>query len=206
MINSQAYAHASFWTPYVTLDKKDTFFYRDLQDFTRVCEIVWVNRRTFRDFARHFIKEQTAGVHVRWKRKPLPDFFARLRRTFSISSRWTFCRVRVYPFAGHLKILQAKVKNLSNGFNDQTRFSMMPQVSFQSSKMFTLPFSMMGQGEEVGVIPRFCEELFGRVDDSHQKDKVGCLYYRVPTIRENQGKSGRILFFWKVREFNLFFF
>ncbi len=30
-------------------------------------------------------------------------------------------------------------------------------------------------------------------------------YFRVPTIRENQGKSGRILFFWKVREFNLFF-
>ncbi len=30
--------------------------------------------------------------------------------------------------------------------------------------------------------------------------RVTMYYNRVPTIRENQGKSGRILFFWKVRE------
>jgi len=33
-------------------------------------------------------------------------------------------------------------------------------------------FSIMGHGSDVGIIPRFCEELFSRADLAREHDKV----------------------------------
>ena len=41
---------------------------------------------------------------------------------------------------------------------------------FPTKLIALLLFSIMGHYEEVGIIPRFCEELFGRLDQA-QEDK-----------------------------------
>ena len=48
------------------------------------------------------------------------------------------------------------------------------ELSFKFMNLFSL-FSIMGQGADTGVIPRFCEDLFSRVE-AETKDRVSCVF------------------------------
>lgn len=69
----------------------------------------------------------------------------------------------LYTFIGMKTMASLKLHMTQKGWSVYTELTYSKFVQYDVTLIFTLRFSsIMGHGSEVGIIPRFCEELFSR--------------------------------------------